>query len=461
MLSLWTMFEPSVLSGGVLVLLCVLWWLSTRRPPGLPPGPGPALPVLGHLHLVPADPRAKFRAWRRQYGDVFSLLMGKRVVVVLASYPVMREAFVTMGDVFSDRPHVFVMEEVFQTKGVIGSSGPRWKEQRKTTLEILRQMGMGKNVLAEKVQEEITHYIQAIQAHQGAPVDMTRMTQISVANNVCSITFGKRYEYNDPEFIRYLENMDVFLKYSTGSTVLNYLPMLGYLPGDPFKKNLVLANISAVCRFISKQVTGHQKTLAQGEVVNMDFIFSYLQQIEDRRQREVDTTLDEPSLQNVVHDLFLAGSETISTVLCWGFVYLIRHPDVQDKCYQEILEVIGPHRPPTVRDKLSMVYMEATICEIMRKAEIIPLVLRATARDVKFRGYLIPKETVIIADLSSALSDPEIWGDPQNFRPERFIGSEGKLTLQEPLIPFGSGNDYILKSDSCKKKTSWLLWKKT
>jgi hypothetical protein len=42
-----------------------------------------------------------------------------------------------------------------------------WKEQRSTSLQILREMGMGKNVLAEKIQEEVTHYVQAIEEHQG------------------------------------------------------------------------------------------------------------------------------------------------------------------------------------------------------------------------------------------------------------------------------------------------------
>jgi len=98
--------STTLLLGGVLVL-SLLWWLSTRRPAGLPPGPGFALPLLGHLHLLDKDPRTQFRAWRRQYGDVFSLYMGGRLVVVLNGFPVIKEALVKFGDVFSDRPRVF------------------------------------------------------------------------------------------------------------------------------------------------------------------------------------------------------------------------------------------------------------------------------------------------------------------------------------------------------------------
>ncbi|XP_076441100.1 uncharacterized protein LOC143280351 [Babylonia areolata] len=107
----------SLLVGGAVGLLSLLWWLSTRRPPGLPPGPGPALPLLGHLHLMPKDPRAQLWTWRRQYGDVFSLYMGGTLVVVLASYSAIREALVTFADVFSHRPHSFLMAKISNNKG--------------------------------------------------------------------------------------------------------------------------------------------------------------------------------------------------------------------------------------------------------------------------------------------------------------------------------------------------------
>jgi hypothetical protein len=49
------------LLGAGVVVLSLLWWLSTRRPPGLSPGPGPALPLIGHIYLMDTDPRAQFR----------------------------------------------------------------------------------------------------------------------------------------------------------------------------------------------------------------------------------------------------------------------------------------------------------------------------------------------------------------------------------------------------------------
>ena len=106
------------LLAGTALVLTAAWWMSTRRPPGLPPGPGPALPLLGHLHLLAKqDPRASFGQWRRRYGDVFSLYMGQQLVVVLNGYKVIRQALVENADVFSDRPNLPFLKLVTTSRG--------------------------------------------------------------------------------------------------------------------------------------------------------------------------------------------------------------------------------------------------------------------------------------------------------------------------------------------------------
>jgi hypothetical protein len=83
-------------------------------------------------------------------------------------------------------------------------------------------MGMGKNVLAEKIQEEVTHYIRAIQQHQGEPVDLTALTKVSVSSNVCSIVLGQRFEYDDHEFKQYLDAVDIGVKLTNGEYTFEF-----------------------------------------------------------------------------------------------------------------------------------------------------------------------------------------------------------------------------------------------
>lgn len=104
------------LALGVAVL-SLLWWFSVRRPAGAPPGPWLAVPLLGHLLLMmKKDPRQQFAAWRRQYGDVFSLYLGSQLVVVLNGYKVIKDALVKHADAFSDRSPIHILGSV-QSKG--------------------------------------------------------------------------------------------------------------------------------------------------------------------------------------------------------------------------------------------------------------------------------------------------------------------------------------------------------
>ena len=63
----------------------------------------------------------------------------------------------------------------------------------------------------------------------------------------------------------------------------------------------------------------------------------------------------------------------------------------------------------------------------------------ATSRDVVFNGYLIPKGATVIGDLDSVNQDRELWNDPEEFRPQRFIDETGSLTIPEQFVPFSLG----------------------
>ena len=123
--------------------------------------------------------------------------------------------------------------------GIGGTSGRIWKEQRKTSLEILRKLGMGKNFLADKIQEEVAHYIQAIEDLEGAPVDLFKLTQVSMSNNICSIIFGQRFEYDDSDFRGYLNAVDQIFKILTGRSRSNF--RFGYCFDSPFSSKVAVS----------------------------------------------------------------------------------------------------------------------------------------------------------------------------------------------------------------------------
>ena len=89
--------------------------------------------------------------------------------------------------------------------------------------------------------------------------------------------------------------------------------------------------------------------------------------------------------------------------------------------------------------RLNLPFTEACILEIQRLSDIIPLGAPHTVtEDVQFRGYFIPRGTVVLPNMYSVHMDPELWPEPEKFKPGRFL-DKGKKVDKRELIPFSVG----------------------
>ena len=141
-----------------------------------------------------------------------------------------------------------------------------------------------------------------------------------------------------------------------------------------------------------------------------------------------------------VRELFVAGTDTTATTIRWALLYFTFYPDVQERLWQEINDIIGTSRLPTLEDKVKMPYAQALITETLRMANTVPLGLpHATSCDFHFRGYVIPKGTMVTPMLASYTADPVMFPEPEVFNPSRFIDEEGKLTGLEKVLTFSLG----------------------
>ncbi|XP_023204049.1 cytochrome P450 2K1-like isoform X2 [Xiphophorus maculatus] len=439
-------FSPvSVLGSVVLILIGFHFFLSIFRSQwqkNEPPGPTP-LPFLGNmLQIDLKKPYKTLMEFYRKYGPVFTIYLGPKKVVVLAGYKAVKEALVTHDDVFGDRDPLLIFQELSKGHGVIWNNGDAWKEMRRFSLTNLRDFGMGKKVCEDKIIEESQHLIEVFKKHKGKAFDTSQSLGYAVSNIICSMVYGSRFEYDDPEFtsmvnrttkgaimfgspsIQAYNTFPTLFKRSANRRILLEMNAASQKQNLALFSNLKETLNPQMCRGLADAFLVQKQKLEEAGVVNSQF--------------------HDDNLYTTVLNLFAAGTETTSTTLRWCLLFMAKFPQIQDKVQEELRQVIGD-RQVQVADRKNLPYTDAVLHETQRMASIIPMSLpHKTTRDITFQGHFIKKGTTVYPLLMSVLCDETEWEKPHTFYPPHFLDKDGKFRKRDAFIPFSAGRRICL-----------------
>ncbi|XP_034978025.1 cytochrome P450 2J2 isoform X1 [Zootoca vivipara] len=424
----------------VLVFLATFLLLAgyKTRPKDFPPGPI-ALPFLGNvLSLDLKKTHLSVQKLSEKYGNVMSLQFGNVWFVVVNGLHLVKEVLVHQGENFVDRPNVPFDDEIFKGLGLIFSNGLGWKQQRRFALSTLRNFGLGKRSLEERIQEESRYLTDAIEAENGQPFDPHFQINNAVSNIICSVTFGNRFEYHDNHFQKLLKLLDetTHLQGSRGQLYDLFPTLMKHLPGS---HQTIFNNWKQLRSFVREIIEKHKEDWNPSEP--RDFIDAYLNEM---AKGDAAPSFHEENLLHSTLDLFFAGTETTSTTLRWALLYMAIYPEIQARVQAEIDSVIGQSRQPAMDDRDSMPYTNAVVHEVQRISNIIPLnVPRMTTKDTTLAGFHVPKGTIMLASLTSVLFDKDEWETPNEFNPGHFL-ENGQFKKKEAFLPFSAGKRVCL-----------------
>ncbi|KAL6030889.1 hypothetical protein STEG23_032334 [Scotinomys teguina] len=436
----WAALHLRTLLLAAITFLFLADYLKNRRSKNHPPGPR-GLPFVGCIFQLDFEkPHLSIQPFVKKYGNIFSLNLGDFTSVVITGLPLIKEVFTHMEQNILNRPVTLIREHISNNNGLVFSSGQTWKEQRRFALMTLRNFGLGKKSLEQRMQEEAQHLVEAIGEEGGQPFNPHFNINNAVSNIICSVTFGERFEYQDCKFQEMLRLLDeaMCLESSVMCQLYNIFPwIMKYLPGS---HQTVFRNWEKLKLFVSDIIDNHRKDLDPDEP--RDFIDAFLKEM--TKYPDKSTSFNEENLICSTLDLFFAGTETTSTTLRWALLYMALHPDVQEKVHAEIDRVVGHKRPPSLADRESMPYTNAVIHEVQRMGNIVPLnVPREVSMDTNLHGFHLPKGTMLLTNLTALHRDPKEWATPETFNPEHFL-ENGQFKKRESFLPFSMGKRVCL-----------------
>lgn len=420
---------------GIIILF--LFYIFSKRNTSikLPCGPR-GIPFLGNIHqLLVKNPYQKLSQLADIYGKIYTIKLGMSPAIVINDPKLVREifgAFQSTGKFQTDS----VLRISQGPYGVLNSDGESWQEQRTFCLKQMKEFGFGNKHMETLILSEaqtICDWIINSNKNTDGLIHIQPVFMQSVINTIWTMVSGTRITLGETEIVRLMNTFVRTFQYTT-KTGLAFLPWLKYLaPGLSGYTAFDRASAN-VWKYIETEFQNHKKTYVQG--AQRDLIDAYIEYAGEDKLKWKN------SVATIVV-LFIAGSESTSGTLTWVLFYLSQNQEIQRKIQDEIENVIGDELP-SLDHKNKMPFTEAVILETFRLSSFAPIgAIHKLLDDFVVKNWKFRKGLLLIANMYHCHYNKKVWGDPEVFRPERFLGENGQK-MKEYVIPFQQGKRQCL-----------------
>ncbi|KAB0792147.1 hypothetical protein PPYR_14106 [Photinus pyralis] len=417
----------------------ILFWLklSVTKPRNFPPGPKwlpmvGSLPFLKRLSIKLGSQHRALTEMSKQFKtNVLGLKLGGEIMISVEDYETIRE--VLTCEQYDQRPNNFFirLRTLGTCKGITCAEGKLWTEQRSFVVRHLRNIGLGKKIMDLKIQDEIANLFKIID--ERVEVQIAKLLPFAIINILWSMVAGKRIA-SENQLLDIINKRTKAFDMSGG--VLAQQPWLRYIIPERSGYNLIKKLNKELKAFLMETINEHHETWTEDN--QEDFIYSFITEM--KKMNDPQSSFTDEQLLIVCLDLFVGGFTTTSSTLDFFFLMMVLYPDVQAKIQANLDETFDDNYQIEFTDRHRLPYIDAVIKEVQRYRTILPVIgPRRSTKEMNLSGYTIPKDTTILINLAPTYMSKEIWGDPENFRPERFLDESGELVSHPQFLPFGLG----------------------
>ncbi|KAJ4128066.1 hypothetical protein NW768_008350 [Fusarium equiseti] len=429
-----------VYTGALALLVYFIFKHVQQRSKGpLPPGPR-GLPLLGNILDLPSPGTLEWKHWQKhgvKYGPISSVSVLGQLFVILHDKQVVMDLLETRALKSASRPKLAFAGDVVGYDSIMGMMpyDRTFRLHRKLTATQVSSKSIGR---FEPIQElEILRLLKRIYQDPDSKNLPEHLNQVS-GSIMLRILYNYKTDPSKNDQIVSMANtvMEEFShSTSPGAWMVDLIPWLRYLPewmpGAGFKKT------ASVYREHLLQNVKDPYDYVRDEMARGNDDVSYVAGLVKDIHRKIDSE-EESVIQWTAASMMNAGTDTTGATLLSFFAAMVIYPDVQKRAQEEIDRVVGNSRLPSFSDKANLPYINTIIQEALRWHTLAPMGFpHMTTEDDIYKGFFIPKNTLLFPAVSSITHDPELYHDPMEFKPERYSEPYNEPLPSDVVFGFG------------------------
>ncbi|KAK7676144.1 hypothetical protein QCA50_020895 [Cerrena zonata] len=422
-----------------LLFLTLVYFILHRflnpRKGKLPPSPR-GWPIIGNALQLGNFPWLQMTRWSEQLGPIYSLNLGGQTAIVLNSYRVASEILDKRSAIYSDRPRMIMTSEILSGNLFFPFNryGDLWRKLRKASFE-----GLHSRAIHAYYPYQLRESAILVEALAKDSEHWRKHLNRAVKSAVLSVSYAlPSIESEDDPLVSYIDDFMHRLERAArpGEFLVEIFPILNYLP--PFLAKWKRDGQACHEEDTDNFVKWYRDAITRANAGKCGQCIS--------RLLMKNPDLNEKEAAWIAGTMFGGGSSTTGSAHQVFVLAMVSFPEVMRKAQAQLDAVVGRTRFPSAEDRPNLPYIEAIIREVLRWHNIGPLgVPHASSEDDIYEGYFIPKGSIIFFNGWAFSRDRELFPDPENFRPERYLdGTETKenippFTHNEGHTAFGYG----------------------
>lgn len=399
----------------------------------------PGTSIFGNnLDVLKAGSIMKFLQRSRELSDGKSYLM---YFLHCPIYNIMRADDAT--DLFQSstlvtKNIIYSLVEPLLGTGLLISTGSKWHFRRK-----LLTPAFHFNILQKFLdifKDETSLFIDKISQHIDENISLSNFIPDFALNNICETALGIKLReiHGSEEYrkaIHYVETVIV----ERVANPLMYWNIVFFIFGKYrlHEHHLKIAHDFS-SKIIRKRREEYQQCIEPDTTADEYGKKSRYAMLDTLLAAERNGDIDHEGICEEVNTFMFEGYDTTSTCITFALLNLANHPDVQEKCYQELKD-LPDVADLTIFDFNKLEYLECVIKETLRLYPSVPLIGRQCTEETTLNGFVLPMNSIINVHIFDILHDPEHFPDPYRFDPSRFLGANSTNRHPFAFVAFSAG----------------------